>query len=60
MGAPDWVAVEDLAPGQTLDISVKMRSPTNVGIYQGQWKVNTRNMMPFGGNFKQKCFVNCY
>ena len=49
MDAPEWVSVESLAPGQSLDISVKMRSPSTLGISQGQWKIYTRTMVPFGG-----------
>ena len=49
MGAPDWVSVEALNCGQTTDVSVKMQSPSNVGIYQGQWKIYTKSMVPFGG-----------
>ncbi|CAK8679978.1 unnamed protein product [Clavelina lepadiformis] len=48
MGSPEWVAVADLPPNETLDVSVKMISPATPGIYQGQWRIYTRNMIPFG------------
>lgn len=58
MSAPDWVAVTELDPGKTIDVSVRMKSPSSPGIYQGQWKIFTRNMMPFGGKHFMCTFIN--
>ena len=57
MDAPEWVSVESLAPGQSLDISVKMRSPSTLGISQGQWKIYTRTMVPFGGLLNESVMI---
>nr|CAB3256067.1 uncharacterized protein C6orf106 homolog [Phallusia mammillata] len=48
MEAPDWVAVSELQPSDTIDISVRMRSPSVAGLHQGQWRIYNRNMIPFG------------
>jgi len=39
MGAPDSVPVADVAPGQSIDISVKMVAPTKPGTYRADWRL---------------------
>jgi len=46
--APDWVSVSSLGSKEVSNVSVKMQSPAEPGIYQGQWKMFNQAMMPFG------------
>uniref|UniRef100_H2XV90 Nbr1 FW domain-containing protein n=2 Tax=Ciona intestinalis TaxID=7719 RepID=H2XV90_CIOIN len=48
MSSPEWISVGEVQPHETVDVSVKMRSPINAGLYQGQWRMFTRGMAPFG------------
>lgn len=48
MDSPDWVAVRSLGARDTLNISVRMKSPERPGIYQGQWRMFNQSMVPFG------------
>ncbi|VDN19409.1 unnamed protein product [Gongylonema pulchrum] len=43
------MAVEPLAPGWEIDISIEMVSPAEKGIYQSRWQLNTESGIPFGG-----------
>jgi hypothetical protein len=49
MGAPASVnLVSNVAPGQTVDISVPMTAPNVVGTYQGYWKLHNATGVSFG------------
>ncbi|GAB1602857.1 protein ILRUN-like [Argonauta hians] len=44
----DRVMSVNLSPGQVTDISIDMVSPSNTGIYQGQWRMITPSGCYFG------------
>jgi len=48
LGACDQCHVRRISPGEHCDVSVNMTSPLQKGIYQGQWRMYTSNMQPFG------------
>lgn len=49
MGAPASVALSgDVAPGQSVDISVDMVAPSKAGKYQGNWKLRNAANVLFG------------
>ncbi len=49
MGASDSIAfTENIAPNQTVDISVDMVAPTDPGAYQGNWKLRNAAGQYFG------------
>ncbi len=49
MGAPASVALAgDVAPGQSVDISVDMVAPSKAGNYQGNWKLRNASNVLFG------------
>lgn len=48
MGTIDSVSVPTIAAGQSTDISVDLRSPTDPGIYQGRWRMYNSMGTPFG------------
>lgn len=49
MSAPSVVSLKgDVAPGQTVDISVDMVAPTKAGSYQGNWKIQNAANVWFG------------
>lgn len=49
MGAPASVALAgDVAPGQSVDISVDLVAPTKAGKYQGNWKLRNAANVLFG------------
>ncbi|HVN15907.1 MAG TPA: NBR1-Ig-like domain-containing protein [Anaerolineales bacterium] len=49
MGGPDSAALPtNVAPGQTVDITVQLTSPTTAGTYRGYWKFRNANGVPFG------------
>lgn len=49
MGAPASVALtQNVAPGQSIDISVDMVAPSNPGTYQGNWKLRNAAKTWFG------------
>lgn len=50
MGGPDAIPLTDvpLAPGQAVDISVKLRAPDAAGTYRGNWKFQDPEGRIFG------------
>lgn len=49
MGGPASFALPSaIAPGQTLVISVNLKTPATAGTYQGYWKLQDNNGNPFG------------
>jgi hypothetical protein len=49
MGGPDSVPMPTtVAPGQTVDVSVNLTSPTTAASYRGYWKFKNANGVPFG------------
>lgn len=53
MGAPNSVAVPEVQPGETVDISVDMVAPDKVGSHRGGWRLQT----PGGTNFGDELWV---
>jgi cell division septation protein DedD len=58
MGGPDSAAIPtSVAPGQTVDITISLTSPTTAGTYRGYWKLKNNNGIPFGiGSAATKSF----
>ncbi|XP_038051913.1 protein ILRUN-like [Patiria miniata] len=48
LGPYDHIFLEHLEPQQTLDISIRMCSPSACGLYQGQWRMCTTTGFFFG------------
>ncbi len=49
MGGPDTAAMPtNVAPGQTVDITINLTSPTTAGSYRGYWKFKNASGVPFG------------
>ncbi|MBK8783377.1 MAG: hypothetical protein IPO22_16590 [Anaerolineales bacterium] len=49
MGGPDTALIPTtVAPGQTVDITVQLTSPTTAGTYRGYWKLKSNTGVPFG------------
>ncbi|MCB9110958.1 MAG: hypothetical protein H6634_06890 [Anaerolineales bacterium] len=49
MGGPDSALIPTtVAPGQTVDITLSMTSPTTAGTYRGYWKLKNSTGVPFG------------
>lgn len=49
MGGPDSAVIPtSVAPGQTVDITIALSSPTTAGTYRGYWKLKNNNNIPFG------------
>ncbi|XP_033646132.1 protein ILRUN-like [Asterias rubens] len=48
LGPLDRIFLESVEPQQTLDISIRMQSPSTCGLYQGQWRMCTTTGFFFG------------
>lgn len=49
MGGPDSALIPTtVAPGQTVDITLQLTSPTTAGTYRGYWKLKNNTGVPFG------------
>lgn len=49
MGGPDSALIPtSVAPGQTVDITIQLTSPTTAGTYRGYWKLQSNTGVPFG------------
>ncbi len=49
MGGPDSALIPtSVAPGQTVDITIQLTSPTTAGTYRGYWKLRNNTGVPFG------------
>ena len=49
MSGPSWVAMPyNVAPGQTVDLSVNLIAPTTGGTYRGNWKLQSDTGVTFG------------
>jgi len=49
MGGPDSALIPTtVAPGQTVDITLNLTSPTTAGTYRGYWKLKNSTGVPFG------------
>lgn len=49
MGGPDSALIPtSVAPGQTVDITIPLTSPTTAGTYRGYWKLKNSVGVPFG------------
>ncbi|MBI2331520.1 MAG: hypothetical protein HYU84_05040 [Chloroflexi bacterium] len=49
MGGPDSALIPTtVAPGQTVDITLNLTSPTTAGTYRGYWKLKNSTGIPFG------------
>jgi hypothetical protein len=57
MGAPDAVDVSVPTVGETTEIAVSMRAPTNPGIYKGRWQMQTSAGKWFGQEIWVEIFV---
>lgn len=53
-GHVNAVLVKSLDPQEISDVSVQMRSPTNPGMYQGQWRMCTASGLFYGGRRKRR------
>ena len=50
LDAPDSVPVPLLSPGQATDLSILLQVPSTPGVYEGRWRLCTRDRRLFGGN----------
>ena len=49
MGGPDSALIPTtVAPGQTVDVTLQLTSPTTAGTYRGYWKLKNNTGVPFG------------
>lgn len=49
MGGNDSYLISNtVAPGQTVDITIQLTSPTTAGTYRGYWKLRNNTSVPFG------------
>ncbi|MCE7918335.1 MAG: hypothetical protein DCC59_14465 [Chloroflexi bacterium] len=49
MGGPESALIPaSVAPGQTVDITLQLTSPTTAGTYRGYWKLKSSTGAPFG------------
>ncbi len=49
MGGNDsYLIPNTVAPGQTVDITIQLTSPTTAGTYRGYWKLKNNTGVPFG------------
>lgn len=49
MSGPDSALIPTtVAPGQTVDITIQLTSPTTAGTYRGYWKLKNSTGVPFG------------
>jgi hypothetical protein len=49
MGGPDSALIPtSVAPGQTVDITIPLTSPTTAGTFRGYWKLKNNTGVPFG------------
>ena len=49
MSGPDSALIPTtVAPGQTVDITIQLTSPTTAGTYRGYWKLKNNTGVPFG------------
>lgn len=49
MGGPDSALIPTtVAPGQTVDITLNLTSPTTAGTFRGYWKLKNSTGVPFG------------
>lgn len=49
MGGNDSYLISNtVAPGQTVDITIQLTSPTTAGTYRGYWKLRNNTGVPFG------------
>lgn len=49
MSGPDSAVIPtSVAPGQTVDITIPLTSPTTAGTYRGYWKLKNSTGIPFG------------
>lgn len=49
MGGNDSYLISNtVAPGQTVDITIQLTSPTTAGTYRGYWKLRNNTNVPFG------------
>jgi hypothetical protein len=49
MGGPDTALIPTtVAPGQTVDITLPLTSPTTAGTFRGYWKLKSSTGVPFG------------
>jgi hypothetical protein len=49
MGGPESALIPaSVAPGQTVDITLQLTSPTTAGTYRGYWKLKNSTGVPFG------------
>lgn len=55
-GHVNAVLVKSLDPQEISDVSVQMRSPTNPGMYQGQWRMCTASGLFYGGR-RNNCLL---
>ena len=51
------VPVAPLNPGEVVDISVDMTSPSVPGTYESKWRMATPNGSYFGGQFMLMVFI---
>ena len=47
--APDSIPVPLLSPGQATDLSMLLQVPSTPGVYEGRWRLCTRDRRLFGG-----------
>ncbi len=49
MGGPDSAALPNsVAPGQTVDLTINLTSPSSAGSYRGYWRFKNASGVPFG------------
>ena len=49
LGHTGWQMVEALAPGEKVNVTLNLVSPSAPGVYQGQWRLATPTGHLFGG-----------
>ena len=49
LDGPAYVSLPSLRPGEETDVSIRLRSPSSPGVYQGQWRMCTSNASECGG-----------
>jgi len=56
MGAPDYVDVKSIVPGEEIDVSVNLVAPTKPGRYVGYWRMADANGKKYGQ--RVRCLVD--
>jgi len=58
MGGDTYEINENVAPGETHDISIDMKAPFEAGTYRGDWTIKNENGISFGATFYVQIVVS--